>query len=274
MNIYTNMLRHAGLIGRTGITHAPPGEGSGGEGGTGGDEGGDDDGFDLSGIEFETEGDDGTDLKDILAGFGGTAEDDEDEPSGDDEGESFTDVDKESVAALSTQLNTMIGNMKIPENMIPDDFDPNDRTQMTNLMNKAMQATIKQSLGVVFQPMQLALQQMARGVNSSIDSKIAKAQNGMAANSVIESMVPEMQDPRWKGMLRTVNKGLEGAGKKPKERAVIMRKMLNQMGVKSSGSGDSNRTASGGNKTTNGATRKEGTAALDAFFGKLPKFDS
>ncbi|KAK0039456.1 hypothetical protein Bpfe_031133 [Biomphalaria pfeifferi] len=277
MHIYKRMLEAAGILrapeGMSGFGGGDSGQGgqSGSEGNdaNGSGAGGDEDGFDISDLV----GDDvepSNDLKDLLKGFGGADEDDDDDDgAGDDEGESFTDVSQEEVQALNTKLTTAIANMKVTPDMIPEDFDPTDRAQMAGLMSKLMQSTITQSLGVVFQPMQLAIKQMVSGTKAEIDKRIAASNSSNNANNIILQEVPEYNDPRLRKILQPMNAAMTEAGKKPKERAQLMRKMLNQMGIKKGAGGNGqNRQASG-----EGATQKRtGTAALDKFFGEMPKF--
>jgi hypothetical protein len=202
-------------------------------------------------------------LNDALALFA----DPDDDDGNDDNGGTppVNDVNQEQIAAMRTNVQNAINNMRITDDMIPQDFDANDRGQLTQVMNKLMQATIAQSMNVVFQPVQLAMKQMATTLQQQIKAEVNDSRTGMQDSAVLESIVPEINDPQYNGLVKTLDAQLKAKGKKAKERAQGIRKILNQMGIQSSGGGNNRRSSN----PNNGANQsiKTGHAALDSFFG-------
>lgn len=215
----------------------------------------------LIGVNDDGAGDDS--LEDIINAF--AADDDEDEP--DPNAGQAPQIPQDQVDAMRTQVQNAISQMRVTDDMIPQDFDPNDRTQMTNLVNKVMQQTIANSMNVVFQPVQLAMKQMAMTLQNQIDTKISATQTGMKDSAVFESIVPEAADPKFSGLVKQLDTTIKAQGTtKVRERAQLVRKMLNQMGIKSSGASE-RRTSNPGAGNGGPVTKREGHAALDSFFG-------
>lgn len=222
---------------------------------------------------FGQEGDDeDSDLKDVLEGF--KLGDDEDDEFDDtqDRSQGLSDIPQDQVTALNQKIESTIKNMRIPDGAIPEDFDVSDRTQLTNLMNRTVQAAVAQSLQVVFQPVQMALQHMVGQLDGRIDAKIAGSRDQMSAHAILEQMVPEINDPRHKGLVMTLNETLKSNGKKANERAKLIRKTLNSMGIKAENAQGGGRRMSNPNGGGNNQSVRTGAAALDSFFGSMPKF--
>lgn len=267
-------------LGRTAMLMAPEGVGGGTGGGAGngdfnqngngGSNSDPNDGGDDDPDPFESNGDDDEplddDMKDILKSFGVGDDDDDDDGSQQSLG-SFKDASPEEIAALEKDIERTIGSMRIPDNLIPEDFDPTtlDRAGFMNILNGAHKAALAHSLQVVFKPVQLAMQTMANQIDTRVDSKISASQKGQHARSILEEIVPEIKDKRYSGLVTSMDAALSTKGKNPRQRAQTIRKILNQMGIK----GNAKAT---GKSDPMAPTVKRGSAMLDGLFGKAPKF--
>lgn len=194
------------------------------------------------------------------------ADDDED----DDASQLSGDVPAEQITAMQTEIQTSIKNMRLPDNIIPQDFDPSDRNQLQTLLTNVQQATIAQSLNVVFKPVQLALKHMKQQMDATIDSKVNSTKKGIQEQSIMEQIVPEVTNPKYAGMIKGMDAQLKANGKSVKERATTLRKMLNQMGINEGGGTGNNRRASNPNQGAGNQGMKTGKSALDSFFGPMP----
>jgi|SRR6478736_3100215 len=270
MNIYRNMLLSAGIL------RAPAelsGFGSFGGGDNGGNAGGQQggDGGELGStqqyplITENNSGEEGDedDLSDLFGAFGSADDDSAFEPV------SIGDIPDSDVEAMQTQVQQLIANVRVPDNAIPENFDPNDRTQLAALLNKTAQAAVSQSMNVVFKPVQLAMTQMAAQMKAHVENSIKQSGKQNRDLSVITDIVPEYTDKRYAPMLKGVDAQLVAQGKKPEERAKLMRKMLNQMGIQ--GDTGQGRRSSGGTNQNNVPSVRTGKSALDSFFGAMPK---
>lgn len=255
------------------INFAPPDD-LGGGGGGGNDNGGGndpnqsgngnqgqgDDGLDLSGF-LGDEDEAGGDLAEILASFGGTNEDNLDDTE-QPEIEGFSDASPEEIQELGRTVGNLISRIAPTADLIPENFDANDRDQLQQLLTKTMQQTTQQAMSVVFKPMQLAMATLAKQATKMMDQKISAAQTGMESNAILTSEVPELKDPRFKPFLDPMNEALIRQKKTPRERASIMRRTLNQMGVKPKAPNQRNSSQANGDN----ASIKHGKAALDSLF--------
>lgn len=271
MHIYRNMLQHAGILRApaelSGFGSFGGGGGTGADGGQGGTGG---EGGELGSTQQHPligEGEDGeegdSELNELFSAFGGGDEDENFEPV------NIGDIPQEDVDAMQTQVQSMIAQVRVPENTIPENFDPSDRTQLMALLNKTAQAAVSSSMGVVFKPVQLAMTQMAAQMKAHVDNSIKASGKQNRDVSVITDLVPEYNDKRYSGMLKGVEQTLIAQGKKPEERAKLMRKMLNQMGIQ--GDTGQGRRSSGGTGQGGTASVRTGKSALDSFFGAMPK---
>lgn len=219
-------------------------------------------------IGFEDEEQE-TDLTEIFGAFkGADDEDDDGEPDDTSLGDpDMQEVPEEKVQALQADITNTIKNMSF--GTIPEDFDVNDRAQLQGLFDRGVRTAVQQSLNVVFKPVQLAMAHMAGQMNQQIEAKIANSRESNRAQEVLESIVPEVNNPLYRPLITGMEATLKAKGKKPQERAKTIRKMLNQMGVtEGAGSGGSTRRASGsGNGDGGTSQRREGKAALDSIFG-------
>lgn len=246
-----------------------PDGGGGDDLGGGGDDLGDPDESELPPIYTGEEGEVDENLTEIFGAF---------KPEGDSEVDDTVDMNAaiseippEQVKAVDTEVKAAIQKMQFPESMIPADFNPNDRAQFKAVMDNGVRAAVAQALGVVFKPVQLALGHMVKQTGAQMDSKIKAATTGLKANNVLADVVPEINMPQYSGMVQSMNQALQKQGKKPAERAQILRRTLNQMGIKGNVPAPGNRRVASGTNPNNGVTqtKRQGTAALDSFFGKF-----
>jgi hypothetical protein len=220
------------------------------------------------------EGEGESDAFDFAAMFGDDADEDDDTPPADPLNPDDTvngvptaeGISAERATAVETEVKTAIGKMGIPASFIPDNFDASDRTQLNQLLNRTMQATVAQTMSVVFKPVQVALEHAIGQIHKQVDAKISQTRDGMAAQSIMESIVPEFNNPKFRPMISSMDSQLKSKGRKPQERAKAIRKMLNQMGINEPGDNGTRRSSTPGGNAA-GATMRTGKAALDSFFG-------
>lgn len=179
------------------------------------------------------------------------------------------DIPADRVKGVETEVMNSI--KKMGAGKLPDGFDASDPAQLQGVLDRTVQAAVAQTMQVVFKPVQLALEHALGQMSKQMDSKISSARSGMQAQSILETVVPEINDPKYRDMVMSMDNTLKQKGKKPHDRAKTLRKMLNQMGVQSSGDSATRRSTGGTNP--GGPTMRTGKAALDSFFGefKLPQ---
>lgn len=214
---------------------------------------------------FGQEEDDGVDqdLQDMFAQFA-PAQGEQQEDNG---FQLMEDVTQERITEMQNSVANQINNMQLPQDFLPADFDPSNPQQLNQAFRSVMQHTLRNALNVVFQPTQLAMQSMNANFQNMLNQKITESRTGMQDQQVIETEVPEINDPTYGPMLKLMDSTLKSKGKKPQERAKTLRKMLNQMGVQQQPIGsNSRRTANpGAAPASSGVTH--GKNALDKFFG-------
>lgn len=227
------------------------------------------DGVDPGNLIDLSSGQDGTKkikgLEDVFDAFNDGDDDDLDPDDTTLDDLNLGGVPKEKVTAMEQLVQAAIGRMQMPADAIPEDFDPSNRQHVQALQTKTIQAAVQATMGVVFEPVKLALEHAIGSLQKQTDAKLRNMQRISAAGDVIASKVPEINHPQYRGMVRAMDEQLKSKGKKPEERAVTLRKMLNNMGI-NIGKSNSQRRASSPSGGGSGGV-KTGTSALDKFFG-------
>lgn len=204
--------------------------------------------------------------------------------NGDDEDEENEGTNDGSDGAGATQeqlqqeIQAAVRAMSIPEDVIPEDFDPTDSRQLRGVLGAVQQRTALATMGIVFKPVQAAMAQMQQHFAAEMDRKIKEATEGIQGQGQLEQIVPELTDPKLGPIIKNLDRVYKEKGKKPLERAKLIRRMLDTTGLASKNRGGGN--GGGSNRSNqnrssrdsqpgNGAVRT-GAAALD-FFAPMPQ---
>lgn len=222
---------------------------------------------DLEDEDDDSDGDDDEDEDEDPFALLDQIEDDDDD---DDDSDNATDMGKVQ-KDLQTDMMNAIKGMSIPEEVIPDDFDPSDSKQLRGVLNDVQQRTALNTLSLVFKPVQVALTQMQTNMGKEIGRRIREATDSLGGQSVLAQEVPEISDPKLGPMIRTMDAAYKAKGKKPLERAKMIRKVLDTTGLKGKGNKSKNQSRSRRQQSTHGNSGfLEGSAALD-IFAPMPK---
>jgi len=162
--------------------------------------------------------------------------------------------------ALAQELARGIQALTLPQDAFPENFDPTDPAQMTQVMQRTMQQTAMAAIQLSFRPMQAAMQQLTKDVKAEIQASLNGFGDQQRNRTTLNSIVPEAEDPQYAPM---VNMLFEQAMKKKNatanQAAKAVRSALDAMGIR----GSSSNRNSGGDPMAGGF--KEGKSALDAF---------
>lgn len=96
---------------------------------------------------------------------------------------------------LTTQLQQGLQSLTIPEDMIPEDFNPSDPKALRALLGKVQQTTAQNAIRLMFAPVQVAMGQLATTLRAEIASKANSTVNESAATRLLEANVPAARDP-------------------------------------------------------------------------------
>lgn len=254
----------------TPLAYAPPGEGGSGDDDL--DESdqlpmfegsGDLDISDMLGDDDENpEGDEiNDDGPDFLAQFykkGKDEKDDEDEDEEEDAGDS-----PEAQAALAEGIKNGIASLSIPEAAIPDDFDPSNRKQLTELLTTIQRDTAQQTMRIMWDPIAAALKQTHVRMRQEWKAGIGDGVTGSQRDQLLAQMIPNHADP---GVSDVVNTLMARAKKRfPKDvrsQVVATKKALMAIGVKVK--------PAGSGKPGQQNRRKSGSSSVLDNFAKLP----
>lgn len=172
--------------------------------------------------------------------------------------------DAEAVqTAMTERLTAGLASMRLTDDVIPEDFNPNDRASLLELMNSVQRQTARSTLQLMFDPVQTTLGSMAR----SLRREMRQTSQGSIENNNAESLllqgIPAAADPAKRKVIDVF--WAQARTKHPKDnRAAVIatRKAMQAVGM----SFANETKPSGGGR---GGLR-EGKSALD-LFAPLPR---
>ena len=194
--------------------------------------------------------------KDFLEQFwdeGDDENEDDDEDAGDDE---------ESQKAIGEELKAMINGLTIPEDLIPEDFDPADPKQFRDVVGKIQRQTAALTLKAVFKPMAAALNQQAVRMRKEYQEYVEQHSSGSSIRSRLIDEIPAAGDRKHRQIVNMVMK--QAATKFPKDQENQLRsarKALAALGI------TKNTRTSGGQGRSSGGSLD---SVLDSF-APLPR---
>lgn len=164
---------------------APADRGGGGDGGNDDSDHQDDNDDNNDNDDDDSDNNDGInddDASDLDALLGSEEDDGDGSDSDDDE-----DDPEELQKSLATEMAETIKKLSIPEDMIPEDFNPGDPKALRKLLGDVQQHTARNTLAIMFKPIQVSLERMQRDMRKEIDSRI----NGNASESKTRAMIED-----------------------------------------------------------------------------------
>lgn len=136
---------------------------------------------------------------------------------------------------LTQRLQQDIEGMSIPEDIFPENYDPNDqrsqRELYTNISKHVMQHTIR----AMFTPVQVAMQQMQRQVNREIRQSISGNNSAQQESQILESVIPAIRDPGLAPVVKQLFDVAKTKHKDPRQAAQAAKRGLEAMGVNPNG---------------------------------------
>lgn len=229
-----------------------------------------------SDLEQNIDSDDGDDLtsslKDIFGNDdddGDDGDDDSNDDNNDDDGDNDDDSDDDAGKGkkkgqsdeerVAAEIANMLKGIAIPEDVIPEDFNPSDPKQFRDVLGKIQQQTAQTSMAMTLRATQVAMQSLVKEMKTEIQSSLRDFGGENQRKQTLESLVPEAKDPALSGLVNTLFKeSLKTSKNNPTKAAQAVRKALDAMGVKSRGGRqrDSDPSEAG---------FREGNSALDLY---------
>lgn len=164
---------------------------------------------------------------------------------------------KEIVAGMHSQLQTAIGNVKLPDDMFGADFDPSDGGQIREVIAKSVKFAIQQAVGMAMFPTSQAMQQNNTALIAQVKAMMNENLGNNNESVKLQSDFPLLADPSAGPLFRDMNERMVKAGKKYPERLKALRGFAQRLELNVDGARDD---SSGGGLLT-------GAAALDNLFG-------
>lgn len=238
--------------------------------------GGDDEGFDEignDGDDDEGEGDQGE------SGADDKITDDPESfmsdlfPAGDEDDDDEEEETPEQIAAAESQmaedLKNGLSKLTLAEDLIPDDFDPNDPKQMRELLNKVQINAATNAIKLMFAPVQQTLNRMGGQMRREMRQTSRSGHDAVNERMALEESFPGIKNPVIAPVIKTI---YEAAKKKhPTDRKAALaatRKGLAAVGVDGS---DAGKAGSRQRDSEGGDGFRTGASALDGLGLRLPQ---
>ena len=123
----------------------------------------------------------------------------------DDLGESETPEQiKAAETALAAELKAGLESLALPPDLIPDDFDPSDRKQLSDVLAKVQANTAQNAIKLMFKPVQATLNRMATMLRREIRDEVRSGSSKSKEQQTLESEFPALANPVLSGTIKTM----------------------------------------------------------------------
>jgi hypothetical protein len=246
---------------RNRIAYAPPGEGEGGgEGGEGGEGNETQEGGEGSQTQSGGNSEDEIiklDGHKLITELFGKQKGEEYDPEKDTPPEGIFTAEE-----ITTHLTDGLKSIAIPDELIPADFNPSDRTQMKAVLRGAMELGVRHALNLSFKPVENAMRMHAHQVDKNIRTQMRDMGSMNTTEKLLAREIPASANPEYEGLIQATYDTALKRTKDPKKAIEVTKKSLAAMSININDSGD--RTNRGGS-TEGSQGVKTGKSALDAF---------
>lgn len=189
--------------------------------------------------------------------------------AGEDEEEDFTPPDTtEEAQAMMRELTQGISSADIPDDMIPDNFNPNNPQEFRGLLKKMLQHTLNVAIPLTLKPVQSAFKNQSKAFESTLAARLSAAGKQSSTAAQMSQQFPLLEHPVHGAIYKPMVAAMNKKGTKPAEQLKTLRLMAARLSHDVE-EGVATRTGRRGTQTPSGKDLT-GTAALDALFGAMP----
>lgn len=113
-----------------------------------------------------------------------------------------TNQDGPTADQLAEQMEAAITGFAFDEDLIPENFNPNDSRQLRDVLTNAMQLGIRQSLAVMFNPVQATMNQMSRNLRTEMQTLVDSSNSSRDQNTELSRAIPAWNDPAQRAVIQ------------------------------------------------------------------------
>lgn len=171
---------------------------------------------------------------------------------------------QEQQKALAKAMTDSIAAIGIPENAIPENFDPSDPKQFRDVVGAIQRQTAQETIKIMWQPVAAAMTQTIVRMRQEMSETMKNGISNNDLDSQIMKAIPSYKNPAFKAAIDVVRKQAERRFPGDNARIVAAtRKGVQAMGIK---------LGTGGSSSSTGRpkTAAERTNAMLDMFAKLP----
>jgi hypothetical protein len=159
-------------------------------------------------------------------------------PAGaEDQGGDKESTPQEVQAELAKQINTGLAAITLPEDIVPEDFNPSDPKQMRSLLTNVSMHGARAAISLMMTPMQVGLGSMAKQLRKEMLTTASTTTQDSVTSRLLEANVPAYKNPKLKPMVDMV---LQQAKTRfpgnPQAQVKVVRKIMASMGTRSGSS--------------------------------------
>lgn len=159
--------------------------------------------------------------------------------------------------ALIAEMTGEISRYAVPEDMIPDDFNPSDPKQLRELLAQTGQRAIRTSLGLIMKPVAAAMGRMQEAQRAELNQRLANDRGRDTTESILLRNIPIAKSAKMRPIVDVIwNQALKRAKGNTADAVKATKKSLVAAGI-----GIGTPAKSSGNRQ--GAVT--GKAALDLY---------
>lgn len=146
------------------------------------------------------------------------------------------------------------------EDLIPEDFNPNDPRALRGILGAVQQQTAQATLQMMLIPMREAMSTLSEELKADFSKQLQNHGSQSTAQQTLARIVPEVNGEH-SGMVKTLyGQAMKKKDATPEKAARAVRQALDALGIKGSGNQEGNPS-----DPSQGASRRSGSGALDMY---------
>lgn len=162
---------------------------------------------------------------------------------------------------LAATIRTTIEGIGLPDDLLPENFNPSDPVQLRDALTRTARNTAAHTSSLMVRVMQQILTAEREAMHTEIDRRVNGQANQQRTRQMLESAIPEMEQPALAPLIQTMfDRAMKTHKGKPAAAIAATKRSMAALGMILGGS-----QSPGGDRRGSRSTRS-GNEALDQFF--------
>lgn len=136
---------------------------------------------------------------------------------------------------VTNEILASIEGFSLPEDIIPDDFNPNDPKQLRAVMADSARHGMQAAISTMFKPIEIAMRRNERIMNQRIQDAVKGGISQDKTQDTLEKFVPAVKDPAMRATVENLFTQARKKEKDPAKAAQMVARGMKAMGMNPQG---------------------------------------